>query len=117
MLRLRQYQRLGGEQVLDFYAGRAGKPAAGHRARLTTLGICCTAPKARSKATIRVIRVGIAMSASRPLSATPDITTSDRDPSACRHPAPDLQTTGTAAASASWLRSICDAMFKKSGQA
>ena len=36
------------------YAGRAGKPAAGHRARLTTLGICCTAPKSRSKATIRV---------------------------------------------------------------
>jgi hypothetical protein len=35
------------------YAGRAGKPAAGHRARLTTLGICCTAPKSRSKATIR----------------------------------------------------------------
>jgi hypothetical protein len=36
------------------YAGRAGKPAAGHRARLTTLGICCIAPKSRSKATIRV---------------------------------------------------------------
>jgi hypothetical protein len=36
------------------YAGRAGKPAAGHRARLATLGICCTAPKSRSKATIRV---------------------------------------------------------------
>jgi hypothetical protein len=36
------------------YVGRAGKPAAGHRARSTTLGICCTAPNSRSKATIRV---------------------------------------------------------------
>jgi hypothetical protein len=36
-----------------------------------------------------------------------DITTSDRDPSACRVPTPDLQTTGTAAAAPeSWLRSI-----------
>ena len=43
---------------------------------------------------------------SRPLSTTPDITSSDRNPSACRLPAPDLQTTGTAAAApASWLRS------------
>jgi hypothetical protein len=43
---------------------------------------------------------------SRPLSTTPDITTSDRDPSACRLPAPDLRTRGTAAAApASWLRS------------
>jgi hypothetical protein len=42
-----------------------------------------------------------------PLSTTADITTSDRDPSACRLPAPDLQTTGRAAAApASWLRSI-----------
>src|SRR6266478_7594921 len=32
---------------------------------------------------------------SLPLSTTPDITTSDRDPSACRLPAPDLQTTGS----------------------
>src|ERR1700730_13272236 len=44
---------------------------------------------------------------SRPLSTTLDITTSDRTPSACRLPAPDLQTTDTAAAApASWLRSI-----------
>ena len=44
---------------------------------------------------------------SRPLSTAPDITTSGRDPSACRFPAPVLQTTGTAAAApASWLRSI-----------
>src|SRR5450756_723176 len=48
------------------YAGRAGKPAAGHRARLATLGICCTAPKSRSKATIRVIRVD-----SNPLGSLP----------------------------------------------
>src|ERR1700730_10896216 len=42
---------------------------------------------------------------SRPLSTTPDLTTSDRDPSACCLPAPFLQTTGTAAAApASWLR-------------
>ena len=44
---------------------------------------------------------------SRPLSTTPGITTSDRDPSACRLPAPDLQTTGAAAAApASGPRSI-----------
>jgi len=44
---------------------------------------------------------------SRPLSTAPDISTPDRDPSACRFPAPVLQTTGTAAAApASWLRSI-----------
>src|SRR5206468_798728 len=44
---------------------------------------------------------------SRPLSTTPDITTSDRDPPACRLPAPFLQTTGTAAAApASWLASV-----------
>ena len=43
----------------------------------------------------------------RPLSTTPDITTFDRDPAACRLPAPDLQTMGTAAAApTSWLRSI-----------
>jgi len=34
----------------------------------------------------------------RPLSTTPDIATSDRDPSACRPPALDLQSTATAAA-------------------
>src|SRR5712691_8875283 len=34
----------------------------------------------------------------RPLSTTPDITMSDRDPSACRPPALDLQSTDTAAA-------------------
>jgi len=34
----------------------------------------------------------------RPLSTTPDIATSDRDPSACRPPALDLQSTDTAAA-------------------
>jgi hypothetical protein len=34
---------------------------------------------------------------SRPLFTTLDIATPDRDPSACRVPAPDLQTTGTAA--------------------
>jgi enamine deaminase RidA (YjgF/YER057c/UK114 family) len=34
------------------WVGRAGKPAAVHRARLTTLGICRTAPNSRSKATI-----------------------------------------------------------------
>src|ERR1700675_4829051 len=32
-------------------------------------------------------------SLSRPLSMTPDTTASDRDPSACRPPAPDLQRT------------------------
>jgi len=42
---------------LRLYTGRTGKPAAGHRARLTTLGTCCTAPKSRSKATKRVNRV------------------------------------------------------------
>ena len=44
---------------------------------------------------------------SRPLSTTPDIATSNGEPSACRLPAPDLQRTSTAAATpASWLRSI-----------
>jgi hypothetical protein len=42
-----------GRAGLDFTP--AGKPVAEHRARLTTSGIYCTAPKSRSKATIRVI--------------------------------------------------------------
>lgn len=54
-----------------------------------------------------VIHVDIACPPSRPLSPTPHIATSDRDPCACRLPASDLQTTGTnAAAPASWLRWI-----------
>ena len=40
--------------ALRLYTGRTGKPAAGHRARLTTLGICRTAPNSRSKATTGV---------------------------------------------------------------
>lgn len=55
------------------YAGRAAKPAAGHRARLTTLGICCTAPKSRSKATIRVIRVARPTSAARAKRSSPGV--------------------------------------------
>src|SRR5262249_29636229 len=43
-----------------------------------------------------VIRVDIAMSAVLSALTTPENTTSDRDPSACRLPAFDLQTPGTA---------------------
>jgi lipoprotein-anchoring transpeptidase ErfK/SrfK len=57
------------------YAGRTGRPPP-DIALLTTLGICCTAPKSRSKATIRVIHVDSGVSGLCPV--TPLIATAER---------------------------------------
>jgi hypothetical protein len=62
---------------------------------------------------------------SRPLSTTPDSTTPDRDPSACRLPAPDRQITGRAAAeqgvtssiaATAWQNHHCQSVIMPPGQ-